>query len=80
MSYGQTNGIPQGSILTDFIAEIVLGYADEQISSEINKNKINKVNDIIMHNTINHISDAAGCNKAEKHMPNQIFFDQRKLE
>ena len=40
MSYGQTNGIPQGSILTDFIAEIVLGYADEQISSEINKNKI----------------------------------------
>ena len=28
------------SILTDFIAEIVLGYADEQISSEINKNKI----------------------------------------
>ena len=40
MSYGQTNGIPQGSFLTDFIAEIVLGYADEQISSEINKNKI----------------------------------------
>ena len=40
MSYGQTNGIPQGSVLTDFIAEIVLGYADEQISSEINKNKI----------------------------------------
>lgn len=40
MSYGQTNGIPQGSVLTDFIAEIVLGYADEQISNEINKNKI----------------------------------------
>ena len=40
MSYGQTNGLPQGSVLTDFIAEIVLGYADEQISSEINKNKI----------------------------------------
>lgn len=40
MSYGQTNGIPQGSVLTDFIAEIVLGYADEQISSEINKNKL----------------------------------------
>lgn len=40
MSYGQTNGIPQGSILTDFIAEIVLGYADEQISREINENKI----------------------------------------
>jgi hypothetical protein len=28
MQYGQTNGIPQGSILFDFIAEIVLGYAD----------------------------------------------------
>lgn len=28
MSYGQTNGIPQGSVLMDFIAEIVLGYVD----------------------------------------------------
>ena len=28
MQYGQTNGIPQGSALFDFIAEIVLGYAD----------------------------------------------------
>jgi hypothetical protein len=28
MSYGQTNGIPQGSVLMDFIAEIVLGYID----------------------------------------------------
>lgn len=28
MSNGQTNGIPQGSVLMDFIAEIVLGYAD----------------------------------------------------
>lgn len=28
MQYGQTNGIPQGSVLFDFIAEIVLGYAD----------------------------------------------------
>ncbi|HKZ09964.1 MAG TPA: RNA-directed DNA polymerase [Rhodanobacteraceae bacterium] len=27
--YGQTNGIPQGSVLMDFIAEIVLGYVDE---------------------------------------------------
>ena len=26
MQYGQTNGIPQGSVLMDFIAEIVLGY------------------------------------------------------
>ena len=26
--YGQTNGIPQGSVLMDFIAEMVLGYID----------------------------------------------------
>ena len=28
MRHGQTNGIPQGSVLMDFIAEILLGYAD----------------------------------------------------
>ncbi len=32
MSYGQTNGIPQGSALTDFVAEMVLGYADLQLA------------------------------------------------
>ena len=36
MCQGQTNGIPQGSTLTDFIAEMVLGYIDIQISKEIN--------------------------------------------
>lgn len=35
MNYGQTNGIPQGSILMDLIAEIVLGYADELLSSKL---------------------------------------------
>lgn len=30
--YGQTNGISQGSVLMDFIAELVLGYVDELIS------------------------------------------------
>lgn len=40
MSYGQTNGIPQGSTLMDFIAEIVLGYADELITNELKKNAI----------------------------------------
>lgn len=35
MSNGQTNGIPQGSVLMDFIAEIVLGYADEQLSEKV---------------------------------------------
>lgn len=35
MSYGQTNGIPQGSILMDFIAEMILGYADLELSKKI---------------------------------------------
>ena len=35
MRYGQTNGIPQGSVLMDFIAEMVIGYADSELSSKI---------------------------------------------
>ncbi|MDR2705710.1 MAG: RNA-directed DNA polymerase [Planctomycetaceae bacterium] len=35
MSGGQTNGIPQGSVLMDFIAEMVLGYADLQLSERL---------------------------------------------
>ena len=38
MFNGQTNGIPQGSALMDFIAEILLKYSDELISCEIQKN------------------------------------------
>lgn len=37
MSYGQTNGIPQGSVLMDFVAEMVLGYADKLLTERINK-------------------------------------------
>jgi RNA-directed DNA polymerase len=33
--YGQTNGIAQGSVLMDFVAEIVLGYVDEEINSAL---------------------------------------------
>lgn len=33
--YDQTNGIAQGSVLMDFIAEIVLGYVDELINAEL---------------------------------------------
>ena len=33
--YGQTNGISQGSVLMDLVAEIVLGYVDEQITAEL---------------------------------------------
>lgn len=32
---GQTNGIPQGTVLMDFIAEIVLAYVDQQISRQL---------------------------------------------
>jgi RNA-directed DNA polymerase len=35
MAYGQTNGIPQGSVLMDFIAEIVLGFVDSGLSDKI---------------------------------------------
>ncbi|STX50916.1 Reverse transcriptase (RNA-dependent DNA polymerase) [Legionella busanensis] len=35
MHHGQTNGIPQGSALMDFIAEIVLGYADELLIEKL---------------------------------------------
>lgn len=36
MQYGQTNGIPQGSVLSDFIAEIILAYADKELSEKLN--------------------------------------------
>jgi len=35
MSFGQTNGLPQGSVLMDFIAEIILGYTDLELSQKI---------------------------------------------
>lgn len=40
MSYRQTNGIPQGSVLMDFIAEMVLGYADMELTK---KNEISGI-------------------------------------
>jgi hypothetical protein len=40
MSHGQTNGIAQGSVLMDFIAEILLGYSDLELSKKIEKDKI----------------------------------------
>ena len=41
MSNGQTNGIPQGSVLMDFIAEIVLGYGDLLLTDRLNEKGIN---------------------------------------
>lgn len=35
MRNGQTNGIPQGSVMMDFIAEMVLGYADQELSARL---------------------------------------------
>ena len=40
MQYGQTNGIPQGSVLVDLIAEMVLGYADLELSQRLADAKI----------------------------------------
>lgn len=37
--YGQTNGISQGSILMDFVAELVLGYVDELIALKLTEAK-----------------------------------------
>lgn len=35
MRHGQTNGIPQGSVLMDFVAEMVLGFADLELSERL---------------------------------------------
>lgn len=35
MRHGQTNGIPQGSTLMDFVAELVLGLADQELFEKI---------------------------------------------
>lgn len=37
MQQGQTNGIPQGSVLVDLFAEMVLGYADLELSDRLAK-------------------------------------------
>jgi hypothetical protein len=40
MRHGQTNGIPQGSALMDFIAEMVLGFADLELSEKLDRSGI----------------------------------------
>ncbi|MCO5045384.1 MAG: RNA-directed DNA polymerase [Kiritimatiellae bacterium] len=40
MRHGQTNGIPQGSALMDFIAEMVLGFADLELSAKLERSDI----------------------------------------
>ncbi len=40
MRHGQTNGIPQGSVLMDFVAEMVLGLADLELSDRLRAENI----------------------------------------
>lgn len=40
MRHGQTNGIPQGSVLMDFIAEMVLGFSDSELSERLKQEGI----------------------------------------
>ena len=40
MRHGQTNGIPQGSVLMHFIAEMILGYSDFRLGKRIDREKI----------------------------------------
>jgi len=40
LQHNQTNGIPQGSALMDFIAEIILGYLDLKLTENLEAKKI----------------------------------------
>lgn len=40
MRQGQTNGIPQGSVLMDFISEMVLGYAGMELTEKLSNQKV----------------------------------------
>lgn len=40
INFGETHGLPQGSILMDFIAEILLGYLDTRISTALSDKSI----------------------------------------
>jgi hypothetical protein len=42
MSNGQTNGIPQGSVLMDFLAEMVLCYIDSLLTEKIKESGLKK--------------------------------------
>lgn len=39
--YGQTNGIPEGNVFSDFLAELVLTYADYLLYEKLNQKKLN---------------------------------------
>lgn len=43
MTFGSGGGIPQGSILSDLLMELILGYLDTLIQEQLYHHKINKV-------------------------------------
>lgn len=58
MSYGQTNGIPQGSVLMDFVAEMVLGYVDMKLSQRIESyNQKNEQSKIVNYHILRYRDD-----------------------
>lgn len=63
MNFGQTIGIPQGSVLSDFIAEIVLSYVDlnvgKALKGKISNYKIHRYRDdyFIFSNSIQDVED-----------------------
>ncbi len=40
MHHGQTNGIPQGSVLMDVVADMILGFADLNLTGKLNANSV----------------------------------------
>ena len=40
MRYGQTTGIPQGNVFSDFIAEILLAYIDHELFKELEEDNV----------------------------------------
>jgi RNA-directed DNA polymerase len=57
MQFSQTNGIPQGSALMDFIAELIIGYADEELSLKIEKYNIEANNKICDYSILRYRDD-----------------------
>lgn len=49
MSFAQTNGIPQGSVLMDLVAEIVLGFIDCELSQKIDSSPCLKDYEILRY-------------------------------
>ncbi|WP_460198184.1 RNA-directed DNA polymerase [Segatella asaccharophila] len=42
MQFNQSNGIPQGNMVSDFVAELVLGYADKLLADKLANKGINE--------------------------------------